>query len=632
MTIKDIADLAGVSISTVSKIINNKADNINIETRNRVLKIVKDYNYTPYSFVKNSSSAKTFMLGILINQTEAPSSLLKGILHTAQLHGYNIMLCDSGQNPETELKHITALCRHHVDGVIWEPVNDSSLNYKHFFTEQQISVSYINTTLDSTAHRIDYARIGYAATQELIKYRHTAVGYLMNKEDIHSPLIFEGFKKCLFDHEIPYKDELCLDLCNPDDIKQLSTKTFTGFVSPSYNNAIAFYETAHQLHYHIPSDFSLISIKDDHLANVTYPCISSIIIAHEKFGAEICQRLIAQCENQPHEPLSFPPADELCPDHKHTLDLPQSCRFRKIVVVGSINTDTTLKVATTPNPGITTLISSSVVSLGGKGANQAVGSARLGRETALIGKIGNDFDSAMILETLKKENVRTEGISRTMDSPTGKAYIYLQKNAESNISVLPGANQQLLPQDIEKNKHLFENCGYCLISTEIPYDTYIYAVRTAKQYNATTIVKPATLRMLPDDLIQNTDIFIPNKNEARLLCPEQTTLEEQADYLLSKGCHTVIITLGNEGCYLKNKTLSLKFPASDFVSLDTTGGADAFISALAAYLTEGYDLCQAIPVASCAAGFCVSRIGVIPALIDKLSLENKIRQDHILPL
>lgn len=69
MTIKEIANLAGVSISTVSKIVNNKAENINIDTRNRVLQIVKEYNYTPYGTVKNVSTAKTFLIGVLLKHT-----------------------------------------------------------------------------------------------------------------------------------------------------------------------------------------------------------------------------------------------------------------------------------------------------------------------------------------------------------------------------------------------------------------------------------------------------------------------------------------------------------------------------------------------------------------------------------
>ena len=90
MTIKEIAQLAGVSISTVSKIVNNKDDNINAETRSRVLKIVKDYNYTPYGTVKNTSDAKTFVLGVLLAYLYQTNHFVNGIIFTAQQNGYSV--------------------------------------------------------------------------------------------------------------------------------------------------------------------------------------------------------------------------------------------------------------------------------------------------------------------------------------------------------------------------------------------------------------------------------------------------------------------------------------------------------------------------------------------------------------
>ncbi len=72
MTIKEIAKLADVSVSTVSKVINDKADNINPQTRSRVLKIVKEYNFTPYGTVKSVSRAKKFMLGVLLRNASKP--------------------------------------------------------------------------------------------------------------------------------------------------------------------------------------------------------------------------------------------------------------------------------------------------------------------------------------------------------------------------------------------------------------------------------------------------------------------------------------------------------------------------------------------------------------------------------
>ena len=121
MTIKEVAKLAGVSVSTVSKIVNNKDEGINAQTRSRVLQIVKECNYTPYGMVKNTSPAKTFLLGVLLRDASKAGRLLNGILDTAQKHGYGIVLYDSQDSPEMERKHIAALGGGRVDGVIWEP-------------------------------------------------------------------------------------------------------------------------------------------------------------------------------------------------------------------------------------------------------------------------------------------------------------------------------------------------------------------------------------------------------------------------------------------------------------------------------------------------------------------------------
>ena len=226
----------------------------------------------------------------------------------------------------------------------------------------------------------------------------------------------------------------------------------------------------------------------------------------------------------------------------------------------------------------------------------------------------------------------THGIRRNSDISTGKAYIHVQKNAESCITVLPGANKTLSPKDILSREHLFDGCGYCLISTEIPMDTCIQAARTAHLHHAKNIVKPATLKVLPAQLLENTDIFVPNKREAALLCPSESIVEQQADFFYQHGCPVVIITLGHQGSYVKTADFSGYFPAADFPSIDSTGGADAFIAALASYLTEGYSLLNAVKIATHAAGFCISRTGVVPALIDRTSLENHIKMTEPLLL
>ena len=105
MTINEIAKLAGVSASTVSKIINNKDQSINPETRERVLRIVKEYNYTPYGMIKSTSQAKTFLLAVLFRYTGKANQLVSAVVHTAQKHGYSVLIFDSQNDPAEELKH-----------------------------------------------------------------------------------------------------------------------------------------------------------------------------------------------------------------------------------------------------------------------------------------------------------------------------------------------------------------------------------------------------------------------------------------------------------------------------------------------------------------------------------------------
>lgn len=626
MTIKEIANLAGVSISTVSKIVNQKDQNINPKTRERVLQIVKEYNYTPYGTVKNISTAKTFLLGVLLCNAAQTNLMVTGILHTAQKYGYSILLLDSHNDMDTELKHITVLCKNNVDGVIWEPVCAGSLQNEHHFEEQDISVCHIKDSGIASAFRIDFKKMGYILTQKLIDYKHTKIACLLKQDSLRSQMVFEGFRKCLFDHQIPYDRKMELYIQDTTCFSRLLSAGFSGIVSSHFASSLTLYEQMAKLHYYIPSDLSLVSLKDDVREAISFPHISSIKIPYREFGSYVCSQLIAKCEKKETSSDSFLFTTDSVFDTESSLEIPSFFRAKKIVVVGSINTDFTFNVERIPQIGKTTSILNSTTSLGGKGANQSIGAAKLGREVALIGEIGNDTDSSFIIDILEQEHVITHGIHRDAESPTGKAYIYIEKNGEGTITVLAGANNKLSPASIQRRQHIFEKSGYCLISTELPIATVLEAAETARKYGAKTILKPATLKEIPDELYQNIDILVPNRKEAAALCPECLMIEDQADFLFRKGVPVIIITLGHEGCYLKTADTEKFFPASDFISIDTTGGADAFISALASYLIEGYSIEKSIRIATYAAGFCISRQGVVPALVDRSTLHAHIKR------
>ena len=108
MTIKEIAKLAGVSVSTVSKIMNNKDGSISAETRDHVLKIAKEYHYTPYSSII-SSTVKSLTIGVIFRNTSDISMTMTGILEEAGDLGYSVIMCESKNSPIIELKNISLL-------------------------------------------------------------------------------------------------------------------------------------------------------------------------------------------------------------------------------------------------------------------------------------------------------------------------------------------------------------------------------------------------------------------------------------------------------------------------------------------------------------------------------------------
>lgn len=624
MTIKEIAQLAGVSTSTVSRIVNNKDQNINPQTRSRVLKIVKEYNYTPYGDVKNISGTKKFVIGVLLRSiSEVSSLMLEGILETAQEFGYTIMLLNSQNSLETEAKHITAFCKNNVDGVLWEPVSDESCRYLDQLTRQDIPFCFMNGCSEYPSYEMDFQSIAYELTQKLVDHKHTSIACLLPEGMRYGDSFLKGFQKCLYDHQIPYTGRMLISDASEDQITSLSRNNITGIVSADYQSALSLYEQIRRINFRIPSDFSLAAPKLTADFSSLMP-ISGILLPYREFGSYICGQLISRCEKISEEEPVYLYQTDWNFDHEASLDSPSFLRSKRFVVVGSINMDITFNVDQLPQAGKATNILNSAVVAGGKGANESVGIARFGHEVSLIGEIGNDGDATYLFDMLIRSGVHTEGIHRSKKNETGKAYIYIESGGESTISILPGANNALTAPILEERQHLFKDAGSCLISTEIPVEAAIKAAELAKKYGARTFLKPSILRELPESLVQHTDLFIPNRKEASLLCPINGTIEEQAEYFLSLGIPVVIITLGHDGCYLKTAEEARHFPAPSFTAIDTTGGADAFISSLASYLYDGYTLDKSIQIAMYAAGFCISRQGVIPALADKYTLETYI--------
>lgn len=623
MTIKEIAQLAGVSASTVSKIINEKDNSIHPETRSRVLAIVKKYNYVPYANIKAASSAKTFILGVLRRSDNFHDRLVDGILKTAQARGYNILLFDSANSYDEELKHITALCRSKVDGLIWEPVGVNSMQSGHYLAEYNIPVCYVNTPHVPSACNIDFRKMGYAIAEKMLGYGHRKLACLLDQELLSSQLMVEGVQQCLYDHHIALPDRLCFYSSDENYFQELLEGRYSGVISSSYPTALIFYRKLERIHCHIPADISLCSLRDDRQHEQTFPVISTLEIPYRALGTYTAESIIQNIEkDQPVSPENFSPSYQIT--QTDTIDVPAASHTRKILVTGSICMDILLTVESLPQAGKATPILHSASFLGGTGANQAVGAARLGCHVSLLGKIGKDSSTCFIYDSLQKEQVITGGVSSVSDKPTGKAYIYASKNSGTATTFLPGANDSLHTWEIQKQEHLFKESDISLISAGIPQDAILEAMKLSRKHGLRTIFRPFALNRLPEEFIPYIDIFVSSRPEASALCPDETDYRKQADRFYTMGIQTVIITLGREGTYLKTPDREVLYPPVPAASTDTARETDAFISALSAYLLMGYPLEKTVRIAQYADSLCTAREGAGTAPVDRIALETYI--------
>lgn len=227
---------------------------------------------------------------------------------------------------------------------------------------------------------------------------------------------------------------------------------------------------------------------------------------------------------------------------------------RKIVVVGSSNIDMSIRVSQIPKPGETVLGGNLSIAPGGKGANQAVAAIRAGGDVCFITRLGVDMFGDTLFEGLVREGVEARYILRDPEERTGTALIIVDEHGENSIAVAPGANDKLLPGDIDEKRNLIGGAGILLMQLEIPIETVAEAARIAKANGVSVILNPAPALSIPHQILNNVSIITPNEKEAESLTGVQIQNEADAEraarILQERGCGAVVITLGPEGAFV----------------------------------------------------------------------------------
>lgn len=287
--------------------------------------------------------------------------------------------------------------------------------------------------------------------------------------------------------------------------------------------------------------------------------------------------------------------------------------MKKILVIGSSNTDMTVLADRLPAPGETVLGGDFKMGQGGKGANQAIAAKRLGGNVTFVCKVGRDVFADNSIKAYERDGLDTSRILRC-DTPSGVALITVDAKAENCIVVAGGANSKVTEADIEGLADEIKGAAVLLMQLEIPVPAVLKAAKIAHEAGVKVVLNPAPAAALPAELLENVDLIIPNETEISLLSGVQANDEESTaaavEAMRRKGVKDVIVTLGSKGSLVcEAGKAPVAVPSCKVKAVDTTAAGDTFCGGLCVGLVEGKSLVEAAQFATKASSITVQRMG-----------------------
>ncbi|MFU1795659.1 ribokinase [Paenibacillus azoreducens] len=288
----------------------------------------------------------------------------------------------------------------------------------------------------------------------------------------------------------------------------------------------------------------------------------------------------------------------------------------KIIVIGSANMDMVMETSRIPNRGETIHGEKFFLSSGGKGANQAVACAKMGADTWLLGKVGDDLFGKSLVESLTGYGVKSDFIAVEKGTTSGVAVITVCEG-DNAIILDGGANKKVTPAYIRQFEAELLAADAVLLQLEIPLESVYETVRLVKG-KVTIFLNPAPAMPIDEDILQGLDYFVPNEHEVALYtgCEIHDVADALTalDLLRAKGIRYPLITLGDKGVAYYNGTHNVHKEGRKVTAVDTTAAGDTFAGTLAAMICSGKGIDEAVDLAQQAASIAVTRPGAQPSI------------------
>ncbi len=312
LTIKDIANHFSVSISTVSKALNDSYE-ISVSTKEKIQKYAKENNYKPNFNAISLKNRKTKTIGIIIPNmlNYFFAQVFKGVEKVANEKGYKIISCISNESYDKETETLEMLSNGSIDGIILSMAEETELknDFTHFSTIINEGTPIV--MFDRVANSIDCDKViandfdgAVNAVKHLSRTGHKNIAFISTLSNLNiGRLRHQGYVKGLENENIALNTDLIINI-KEDDYKEyeniltpiFTEKNIDAVIATDESSAIAAMKVAIRKGHKIPDDFSVIAFSNGILARHSSPKLTTVSQHGEQMGATAAERLIDKLE------------------------------------------------------------------------------------------------------------------------------------------------------------------------------------------------------------------------------------------------------------------------------------------------------------------------------------------------
>ncbi len=305
-TIFDVAAKAKVSVITVSRLLNNPSI-VSAKTAEKIFKVMEDLNYQPSEIARSLVKKKTNTIGVIMPDVKNTffNSWFRFVEDYASAHQYNLLLCNTDEDPAKELKYIKLFQAQRVDDVLIVPCSAKSVEYLAKSNLNFVLVDRMFEKIKSDFVITDHFAGAFEATEYLIKLGHTRIAVLKGAGELYPDVErFRGFEAAMKKHRIELNDSFILncrfdELCAGKTVKELLRKKDKPTAIFSFNSLMmaGTIKAVEDAGLEIPKHISLICFDEIPGYNIFTPRIASIVQPIEQLGREATRILIERIKN-----------------------------------------------------------------------------------------------------------------------------------------------------------------------------------------------------------------------------------------------------------------------------------------------------------------------------------------------